>query len=104
MSRFSYLNPLNWWKKEEPELFYPQHFIKIILNPIARMKGQSDNYNRLIQEIKNGVIIKEMEYSLSIIDAYKKIYQIPIYEETYIDDEDFEFDSFESPGIISYRK
>ena len=44
------------------------------------------------------------EYTEQMFIALKKVEEIPIYEEKYELEEDFEFDSFDEQGITKFRR
>lgn len=97
------LNPLKWFKKEE-ELKYPSHFFLIRLNPIAKSLGIKDTFNKEIDEIKNGVVINTFPYSDKLLSSIKELDEVPLFEEDFDEDEEYEYDSFSELGVIKYKK
>lgn len=94
----------NFFKKEEKEELYPAHFIKVILNPVAKSKGINDNFNKEVIRIKNGIEVERREYSPELLENMKKVYSIPVFEEVYNDAEEYDYDSFNDLAIIRYKK
>jgi hypothetical protein len=90
------------FKKKEDQ--YPSHFINIKLNPIAKSLGLNDEFNKEIHIIKNGVVIEITPYSKKMLESIKKINDIPVFEEDYDEDEEYEYDSFTDLSVIKFKK
>jgi len=89
-------------KKEKLE--YPAEFIRIRLNPIAKSMGLNDEFNKEIDMIKNGVVVNTFPYTEKTLKAIKELDEMPIYEEDYSEDEDFEYDSFADLGLVKFKR
>ena len=89
-------------KKEKLE--YPAEFIRIRLNPIAKSMGLNDEFNKEIDVIKNGVVVNTFQYTEKTLKAIKELDELPIYEEDYSEDEDFEYDSFADLGLVKFKR
>ena len=59
--------------------------------------------DKVVKIYKNGEIIQEMPYSKHTINSIKEVDEIPIYEEKYDSEEEFEFDSFENLSISKFK-
>jgi hypothetical protein len=92
-----------WLFKEKEKEQYPFEFAEVTLTDVAKSKGINDDFNKVIKIYRAGEVIKEIPYSKEALESVKKVYLIPIYEEKYNAQEDFEFDTFESIGISKYK-
>ena len=103
MSLFSIIKNLNLFKRQEEEPQYPPRFAIIKLNDVAKSEGINDELNKIIQLYEYGELVETFPYSKSHVDALRKIDQIPVVEEGE-EDEDFEWDSITSFGVLTEKK
>ena len=92
----------NFFKKEE-EGSYPSDFALIKINDVAKEKGLEDEQNKAIVRYINGEISEIMPFNKAFVDALREIDGIPVEEEEF-KDEDFEWDSTTTLGVINYKK
>jgi len=86
------LNPLNWFKKKEPEqVDKPFHYAEIVYTQEAQEKGFFDEFQKKIIRWKNGMIVEKRDYSREEKEAIRKVYNIPIVDRTNLQEEEFEF-------------
>jgi hypothetical protein len=98
------MNPLSYlvglWKDFFPDKkeMYPYSYAKVLVNPIAKSKGIMDEHNKIIQIYENGELKEEIEYTPQILEAIRKVDELPVYEEEFNEEEDFEFYPFNDLG------
>jgi hypothetical protein len=85
----------------EKEESYPNEFAEITMNPVARSKGITDQYNKIIKIYKSGKLVDEKPYTEALHKVLSE--EMPIFEEK-IEDEEFEYYPFEDLGVSKYRK
>lgn len=90
-------------KKEEKQ-DYPYKYIRIELSQIAKAKGIIDDHNKIIKVIEAGQVVKEYPYTKGLLDALLEVDRVPIYEEGFNEDEEFEFYPFEDLGGTKLKK
>jgi hypothetical protein len=96
---------LKFWKKEEPDKTYPNHFLEIDFNDVAKSKGIRDDFNKEIRRVKNGERVETLDYSKSQLSSLKQVYEIPVFDHTNKEqEEEFDYDSFSEFGAINYKK
>lgn len=90
-------------KKEEKESF-PSDFALIKVNDVAKSQGINDDHNKIIVRYKNGIPVEVMPYTKSHVEALRTIDNIPVEEEEFGDEEEFEWDSTTTLGVVTYKK
>jgi hypothetical protein len=95
---------INLFKKDEEEQFYPAHFLRVVLSSVAQSRGINDDFNKEIQRVKNGKVIEIFTFSEELLNNLINVYEIPVYKELPTDEEEYEFDTFNEPGTVIYKK
>lgn len=96
-------NILGYGESKE-ELEYPKR-IRVCLNRVAKINGIKDKENLVIQIVEGkDNIIEEHPYTEELLEATKKVYELPLEIEDFEEDEDFEFTEFEDLNILKYKK
>ena len=93
---------LNLFKKKKEQ--YPAHFLIVKLSPVAKSLGVNDEFNKEIHVVKNGIVVEIVPYTKKMIDSFKEIEELPIFEEDYDEDEEYEYDSFNELSSIRYKR
>ena len=98
---------LQWLKSiffKEKEEFYPHHFLRVEINKIAKSKGQFDEFNKEIVRIKEGKEVQRDIYTRQDLEALQKKYRIPVVEEKFDIEEEYEFNPFDNLEEVHYKK
>jgi len=102
MSSLSFLNPLNWFKKRKGKLRYPRNYAIIEPTQNAIDSGISDDFNKIIKVYRDGKFSEEIEYSKEEERALVEVEKIPIIEEEY--ETEFNFDVEPDFGEVITRR
>ena len=100
MSFFKFLNPFNWFKKEELDSLDNYDYAVVRLTDNAINNGIDDNFNKIIVRKRYGVSEKPIDFTFEEARALKEVEEIPIIDEELEEEFDFEQEEYFGEIII----
>jgi len=101
MGLFSFLNPFNWFKKKKELDFLDNYDYAVVrLTDNALDSGVDDNFNKIIIRKRYGILSKPIDFTFEEARALREIEEIPIIDEEYEDEFNFEQEEYFGEVIV----